>query len=85
MMNRRMRKLRLTLGMSLAIVSLTAGCSQLKKPQETETQTQSETETKKETESETVTETESETELQTDIAYTSQDKSVQITLQMIHR
>jgi len=80
MMNRRMRKLRLTLGMSLAIVSLTAGCSQLKKPQETETQTQSETETKKETESETVTETESETELQTDIAYTSQDKSVQITL-----
>lgn len=78
MVNKKMRKLVLTLGMSLAIVSLTAGCSQLKKPQETETQTQSETETQKETESETQSET--ETELQTDIAYTSQDKSVQITL-----
>ena len=80
MVNKKMRKLVLTLGMSLAIVSLTAGCSQLKKPQETETQTQSETETQKETESETQSETETETELQTDIAYTSQDKSVQITL-----
>ena len=80
MINRKMRRLVLTLGMSLAIVSLTAGCSQLKKPQETETQTQSETETQKETESETQSETETETELQTDIAYTSQDKSVQITL-----
>ena len=50
MVNKKMRKLVLTLGMSLAIVSLTAGCSQLKKPQETETQTQSETETQKETE-----------------------------------
>ena len=47
MVNKKMRKLVLTLGMSLAIVSLTAGCSQLKKPQETETQTQSETETQK--------------------------------------
>lgn len=80
MINRKMRKLVLTLGMSLAIVSLTAGCSQLKKPQETETQTQSETETQKETESEKQSETETETEFQTDIAYTSQDKSVQITL-----
>ena len=84
MVNRKMRRLVLTLGMSLAIVSLTAGCSQLKKPQETETQTQSETQTKKETETESETqsetETETETELKTDIAYTSQDKSVQITL-----
>ena len=84
MVNRKMRRLVLTLGMSLAIVSLTAGCSQLKKPQETETQTQSETQIKKETETESETqsetETETETELKTDIAYTSQDKSVQITL-----
>ena len=84
MVNRKMRRLVLTLGMSLAIVSLTAGCSQLKKPQETETQTQSETQIKKETETESETqsetETETETELKTDIAYTSQDKSVQIKL-----
>lgn len=74
MVNRRVNRVLLALGMSLAIVSLTTGCSMLKKQPETES------ETEKQTAPESESETESETELQTEIAYTSQDKSIQITL-----
>ena len=78
MLNRRVKRVLLALGMSLAIVSLTTGCSMLKKQPETESETEKQTE--KQTAPESESETESETELQTEIAYTSQDKSIQITL-----
>lgn len=79
MLNRRVKIWAVSLAMSLAIMSLATGCDSLKKePKETELQTQSETES--ESESETETESESETELQTDVAYTSQDRSIRITL-----
>ena len=74
MLNRRMRFLALSLAMSLVIVGL-AGCGSLKKePIETESETQSETE------SETETETETETEVLKNATFTSQDKSIRITL-----
>ena len=76
MLNRRVKRVLLALGMSLAIVSLTTGCSMLKKQPETESETEKQTE--KQTAPESESETESETELQTEIAYTSQDKSIQI-------
>lgn len=76
MVKKRVKRFILSLGMSLAVVCLAAGCSKLKKQPETESE--SETETESETESET--ETEPETETKTDIAYTSQDKSIRITL-----
>ena len=71
MLNRRVKRVLLALGMSLAIVSLTTGCSMLKKQPETESETEKQTE--KQTAPESESETESETELQTEIAYTSQD------------
>lgn len=75
MLNRKARFSIVFLAMSLAIMSFTTGCNALKqKPEETETETQSETETESETE------TQSETELETDVAYSSQDKSIRITL-----
>lgn len=77
MLNRRV-KILVSLALSLAIVSLGTGCSLLKKDVQvqTETETQSETPEMTETETEKVT----ETELKTDIAYTSQDKTIRITL-----
>ena len=78
MLNRRVKRVLLALGMSLAIVSLTTGCSMLKKQPETESETEKQTE--KQTAPESESETESETDLKTEIAYTSQDKSIQITL-----
>lgn len=76
MLNKRVKRVLLSLGMSLAIVSLLSGCSKLKKVPETER----ETEIFAQSETESETESESETELRTDIAYTSQDKSIRITL-----
>lgn len=76
MLNRKVKKVILTLGMSLAIVSLASGCDKLKKPQETE----SETEKKTEKITEAPTETEKETEPQKNIAFQSKDGSIQITL-----
>lgn len=78
MLNKKVKRMLLSLGMSLAIVSLATGCSKLKKPQETETETETATETESETEA--VSETEEQTELQTEIPYKSQDRSIQITL-----
>lgn len=76
MLNRRMRIITLSLAVSLAIAGLT-GCGKLKKePIETESETQSESETEKMTGPET----ETETELKMNVAYTSQDKSIRITL-----
>ena len=40
MLNRRVKRVLLALGMSLAIVSLTTGCSMLKKQPETESETE---------------------------------------------
>lgn len=77
MLNRRIRKILVTLAVSLGIMSFTSGCGLLKKDRETEPETQSETMTE-ETESET--ETEPQTELKKDIAYTSTDKTIRITL-----
>lgn len=75
MLNRKARFSMVFLAMSLAIMSFTTGCNGLKqKPAQTETETQSETETESESE------TQSETELETDVAYTSQDKSIRITM-----
>lgn len=75
MLNRKMKVSLLSLALSLAITSLASGCGMLKKDTpETESETQSETETETETESET------ESELQTNVAFTSQDKSIRITL-----
>ncbi len=75
MLNRRMRIITLSLALSLVIAGLATGCSKLKKePIETEPETQSETVTESETETET------ESELQVDVAFTSQDKSIRITL-----
>ncbi len=79
MLNRRMRIVALSLTMSLVIAGFSTGCSKLKKePIETETETERVTE--KKTESETESETETESELQVNVAYTSQDKSIRITL-----
>ncbi len=80
MLNRRVKVILVSLALSLAVTSLTSGCALLKKKDATETELQTETETETETESETETETETETEFQTDIAYTSQDMSIKITL-----
>ena len=44
MLNRRVKRVLLALGMSLAIVSLTTGCSMLKKQPETESETEKQTE-----------------------------------------
>ena len=78
MLNRRMRMTLVTLAMSLCITSFTSGCGFLKKDAGNETETQSETVTETETESET--ETEKETEPEKDIAYTSKDRTIRITL-----
>lgn len=75
MLNRRVRAV-ISLALSLAIVSLGAGCGVLKK----DPQVQTESETQSETQMVTESETEKETELKTDIAYTSQDKTIRITL-----
>ena len=75
MLNKRVRVL-VSLVLSLTMMSLGTGCSLLKK----DTQVQTETETQTETPEMTETETEKETELKTDIAYTSQDKTIRITL-----
>lgn len=77
MLNRRMRIMALSLAMSLAIMSLATGCSVFKKePKETETQSETQTETEtKQTE-----QPESETQKQVDVAYTSKDKTIRITL-----
>lgn len=82
MLNRKVKVILVSLALSLAVTVFTSGCGFLKKDDvtETEAQTQTETETETETESETETETETETELQKDIAYTSQDKTIRITL-----
>lgn len=78
-MNRRVRMALVTLAVSLGIMSFTSGCGLLKKEKETEPETQTETVTE-ETESESETETEPQTELKKDIAYTSTDKTIRITL-----
>ena len=79
MLNRRMIFLALSLSMSLVIVGL-AGCGSLKKePIETESETQSETE------SETETETETDTEVLKNATFTSQDKSIRITLPVFRK
>lgn len=80
MLNKRVKKAVLCLGMSLAVVCLATGCSKLKKPVETESETDSEKLTESEAQTESESETEPQTELKTDIAYTSQDKSIKITL-----
>ena len=79
MLNRRVRMALVTLAVSLGIMSFTSGCGLLKKEKETEPETQTETVTE-ETESESETETEPQTELKKDIAYTSTDKTIRITL-----
>lgn len=76
MLNRRWKKILLALGLSLAIGSLAGGCALRKQPLETE----SESETETESEIQTETESETQTELETEIGYTSQDKSIRITL-----
>lgn len=78
MLNRRVKVILVSLALSLAVSVFTSGCGLLKKDAVIETESETETET--ETESETETETETETELQQDIAYTSQDKTIRITL-----
>lgn len=75
MLKRKMRVL-VSMAMSLAIVCLASGCSMLKKDPVVEKETEAETETQEMTESET----EKQTEPKTDIAYTSQDKTIRITL-----
>lgn len=76
MLNRRARVL-VSLALSLAIMSLASGCGLLKKDVEVQTEAQTQTETQEMTETETE---EKETELKKDIAYTSQDKTIRITL-----
>ncbi len=81
MLNRKMRIAALSLALSLVIGGLSTGCGMLGKeeqPMQTETQKQSETMTEKVTQP--ATETETETEMKTNVAYTSQDKSIRITL-----
>ena len=76
MLNRRVRLVLSALAMSLAMMCLTMGCGGgSDKPKETEAPTESETQPPQ-----TESETESETEIKTDVAYTSQDRSIRITL-----
>lgn len=77
MLNKRVRVLLSALAMSLAMTCFMTGCGGSgEKPKETEPpQTESET-----APPQTESETESETELKTDVAYTSQDRSIRITL-----
>ncbi len=77
MLSRKKRFPVLFLAMSLVIMCFAAGCGSLKIVEE-ETETETGTETESETETETDTET--ETEFETDVAYTSQDKTIRITL-----
>lgn len=77
MLNRKVR-IMVSLALSLAMVSLVPGCSRLKKDSAVETESETQSETQEMTESES--ETEKETELKTDISYTSQDKTIRITL-----
>lgn len=77
-MKKRVKIRWLMLSMSLAFAVAVTGCSKLKKPEETEPQTVTEAQTQ--TEEPTESETEPQTELQKEIAYISQDKSIQITL-----
>lgn len=79
MLNRRMKIAALSLAVSLMITGLSTGCGMLSKdevPVQTETETPTEIVTQKVTESET----ETETEMKTNVAYTSQDKTIRITL-----
>lgn len=84
MRKRKVRVILMSLSLVVAAMTFTSGCSLLKKDGQTEPQTQMETqpvtETEKMTETQPVTETETETELQTNVAYTSQDKTIRITL-----
>lgn len=88
MNNRKLKMVVVMLTVSLTAVGLFSGCDKLKKEPVTEKQTESVSEKQAETQPEkrievqpeTVAETETETELQTDIAYISQDKSIEITL-----
>ncbi len=77
MLNKRVRTVLSALAVSLAMMCLMTGCGgSEEKPKETEPpQTESETKAPQ-----TESETESETELKTDVAYTSQDRSIRITL-----
>ncbi len=78
MLKRNVRVVLSCLALSLAAACLATGCSGSdSKPKQTEAPTERETEPKpKQTEPET----ESETELKTNVAYTSQDRSIRITL-----
>lgn len=64
--------------LSLGLLMFTGGCDKLKKVQETEKITEHLTESEIPTETEP--ETQEDTELETNVAYTTQDKSVRITL-----
>ncbi len=79
MLNKRARVALSALAMSLAMMCLATGCGGSKeKPKETEApQTESET---KAPQTESETQTEPETEIKTNVAYTSQDRSIRITL-----
>ena len=79
MLNKRVRVILSALAMSLAMTCLMTGCGGSgEKPKETEPpQTESET---KPPQTESDPETEPETELKTNVAYTSQDRSIRITL-----
>lgn len=83
MKNRKVRNLLWFLVMSLTITCFASGCGSLRKvPEETEPQTQA-PQTQAQTEApvtETEPPTEKETELRTNIAYTSKDRSIRITL-----
>lgn len=80
MLNRRAGAILLSLTVLSGSMSLLSGCDRLMKPKETEavTQAPTELETQPQTQSETM--TEPETELKTNIAFTSQDRSIRITL-----
>ena len=83
MLNRRVRIAALSLAVSLVIGGLSTGCGmvgQEETPVQTETQKQSEKVTEKVPEPATEKETEKETEMKTNVAYTSQDKTLRITL-----
>ena len=76
MLNKRVRVVLSALAMSLAVTCLTTGCGGgSDEPKETEAPTESETQPPQ-----TESETEKETELKTNVAYTSQDRSIRITL-----
>ncbi len=78
-LKKRVRAALSALAMSLVVMCLMTGCGGSDKEKATEPPTESETQPPQ-TESETVTESETETELKTDVAYTSQDRSIRITL-----